>query len=457
MAQINTQNDPFLSKVSVEELRIGGFLDFDPPFDDSIRGGILPLFNYSQFDGLSQGDYQLIAPSLRLATTILGQPTLLPFWYALIFRERREIQSRRLTLRYGRHCWRFDLKPGGLTRQECVRTWQALQTMRQCVRFEFVTLQGSDGTTNRNGTRPGLQGYYGMGSKTELSLEYLKVLRDFAYRESGAEARSGYTPEFPGLNASAIIRARYHLAKTIVHEMGHVVKWATTSPQETRVLFDEPHPLEPPLEPFFGDQRRAEIGYAWESMTFKGLTFPFGYPSHPSAPFGLGVYKWPDLIDNDDPCRGPSRLPYNTRYAVPMAWAGSLWSQQHWDNVLQHGIEANWSSRRLGVRLYRQRPWNRTDELDECLSVEDEEDEDEDEDEDMDEDEDDLGGDDGPVDENRAAEFVLRERLHRIKTKRWTVIRDGQLTTLEINPADRDGDDSSVERVDINGVVRLHP
>ena len=60
---------------------------------------IHPIFRKANFKDLSDVDYTLIRPSLRLASAYLNEPNTLSFWWSLAFIERQHVPSMFLACR----------------------------------------------------------------------------------------------------------------------------------------------------------------------------------------------------------------------------------------------------------------------------------------------------------------------------------------------------------------------
>jgi len=278
----------------------------------------------------------------------LTEPSLLPFYYALFFAKQRVIRNPRFKYEYGRDMLRFDLKPGGINYSDCVRTWEAFKELTACVRWRFGTIDTYATTENDRTSKGATQILPGLpdrgrtrGASVTLSADYLDVFRlDLGLPPSN----SRFSTE-PPPTPSSIMRTRFHFAKILLHELCHVIKWATT-----------PWPASsmPPCEPFFSDHWKAELGNAFESLVFGGVVNPLD--DEVSALSGLGLYKWPCIWPTGDvPKRGVNNRSYTTIYAVPMAWVAAWWTERHWADIRQMGVGAAISvDRSLGYREYEE-------------------------------------------------------------------------------------------------------
>lgn len=92
------------------------------------------------------------------------------------------------------------------------------------------------------------------------------------------------------IDSAGKIRTYWMLAATLMHELSHALVIATW--QRPLQLFNNG----PASEPFFRNQRHAEIGLAWESFALGGRTdIPGGAAKHPAAPFGLSLWLHPGI------------------------------------------------------------------------------------------------------------------------------------------------------------------
>ncbi|KAJ9666926.1 hypothetical protein H2201_003060 [Coniosporium apollinis] len=337
----------FLTTIPLPTLHASGALDLDRPFTNELPPTIHPLFRPSRFPTLPSPTFALLLPSLQLATRLIAEPVFLPFFFALLHpSRRRRIRSQDLELEYGRACWRFDLKPGGINEKEMRWTAGMLGRLAGCVRWRFGAARGYYGITRQCGELPGLRNST-TGAEVELSSEYLEVLKRYAAQTE--RQRTGYTPPLTDdpaaedLTEASILRTRFHLAKTIVHEVCHAIKWAVTLPQLT-----SEGEWELPYEPFFMDQRIAEVGAAWESVVFGGIVNPLR--EDVDARWGLGIEKWPKYWDDSTGLnRAPSRRTHNITYIVPTPYLHSLWTAAFWLSLPLSGLSALHPPKTLGV------------------------------------------------------------------------------------------------------------
>ncbi|OCL02821.1 hypothetical protein AOQ84DRAFT_392685 [Glonium stellatum] len=371
-----TKDCNFTQKIRPQELRDGGYIDLPGHFTDDLDISITSLFGRKKFENITNEDYTLLNPVLRLATKFLQQPQLMPFWYALFNPSCcRKIRNSSVHQFYDRYMYRIDLFQKGITVSQSRIALRLLQQMEACISIRFAPIN-TYGTTEPCTSRPGLPNFPSThGSTILLDQSYLDILREYQILKTIPNFTQSTLddPTHPSPTTASILRTRFHLAKTILHELCHAVKWATLAPQPTGLFSDSlipsptilrlpsqpkpgrrPHRLVPPLEPFFAHQRVAELGCAWEQLTFHGLIHPLC--SLPSARWGLTLEKWPNTWStHGKPERGTrARRAWSTKYAVSMAWVASLWREDFWRGVERFGAHELWPERVLGVREWRE-------------------------------------------------------------------------------------------------------
>ncbi|EOD45445.1 hypothetical protein UCRNP2_7836 [Neofusicoccum parvum UCRNP2] len=114
------------------------------------------------------------------------------------------------------------------------------------------------------------------------------------------------------------------------------------------------------IEPFFMEQRRCELGRAWESYVFGGHVDGIG--DGLNMQFGVSVTKWPHPFSEEGEARAPSRRAYKTSYAVPMAWVEELWRAEFW-NQIDNGDNVDFRIPKiLGLRKATSVEWTQEDE-----------------------------------------------------------------------------------------------
>ncbi len=329
------EGDFYLKRFELQELHANQVIDLPTAHLGDLCNPIHPLF-------FSLQRFTHLRPALRLATKFIEEPSLLPYWHGLIFSTYHYLPftSRRLNA----PCYSFSQRPGPLTVPQLERVRQGMLYAARTTSFEFVESSGIDAwAVCVRSSATALRPFPGTGSIIRLSKAFLTVLHPATT-----------------LSNPQRLRTSLLLANTLAHEFAHAARNARMKPPQS--------PIED-FEPFFYDQRRAEVGHAWESVVLGGRIFPFlnAYDSR----FGMCVEKWPDLDEKymvvrpNKPPIPISRKPpkkWTTMYAMPMPFVQSLFTQAFWDReVGVCGLKALRFEKRLGLRI---RNWDWTGDSD---------------------------------------------------------------------------------------------
>lgn len=126
--------------------------------------------------------------------------------------------------------------------------------------------------------------------------------------------------------ASCLLRLRYQLAMTLVHELIHSLWIAHFAGIR---------------EPFYRDYRYAELGWTYECLFADGAIANIS--NHVVSPYGFSIVDWPGtgLLAGGFPIRDSpdAKLPI-TYFPVPMSWLPRHFTQQFWDEVQRYGLPA---------------------------------------------------------------------------------------------------------------------
>ena len=98
-------------------------------------------------------------------------------------------------------------------------------------------------------------------------------------------------------------------------------------------------------EPFYRDERMAEIGNSWENQVFGGKIHWSGLMNDP-----LFISKWPTFFTahDDYPRRGKEKAT-NRRYIVSLHYVRNVHRQGFWDNVVLSDGTALYVKRTIGI------------------------------------------------------------------------------------------------------------
>lgn len=321
-------------------LNAAGALYIDNPHLGDLTT-IHPIYRKSNFRDLSDADYTLIGPSLRLASAYLNEPNTLGFWWSLAFAERLRIprmqrnwETRELedaTERNNLERWtRISISQHvGIPQFEELN--RLFISMVGCVCWEFSERGGPTygSTVVVPERRPQTQGLARNFSSIALSPNFLTEIRTVTVRTTPEEQNSH-------------LRQVFLLASTLLHELSHAVLLATSDPIE------DAH--DQPAEPFVENDREAEVGYAWEMAMYGGPPYAIGYRADCSL--GLKACRWPGIKRSaigDHPYTRPSRRKWEIDWALSMAWVQLFFTKAFWGQIERYGPSCMRFPKTLGL------------------------------------------------------------------------------------------------------------
>lgn len=221
-------------------------------------------------------EYEALKPSLRLASAYLSESGLQVFWQTILFGARQQIPNT--------PGWSQLFRPNPPFRTEHYQAFgELLVQMRSVFGFRFGQCtqqygtdpwgmaQGWDRAAAGRGWQPppGITGLCSVitlhGDSLESAMSSYNLLRSA-------------TGPLSSETTSLILRQQFFLANTTMHELAHAMNNAQKGDRHER-------------EPFVGDQRRAELGYAWEAFVHGGRTAQI----HETRSCDCGLYfgSWP--------------------------------------------------------------------------------------------------------------------------------------------------------------------
>ncbi|KAI9880102.1 MAG: hypothetical protein M1830_005347 [Pleopsidium flavum] len=324
------EGDIYLKRFQVQELHANQVINLPNATLGDLSNPIHPLLF-----GLQKHTY--LQPALRLASKFLDEPCLLPYWHGLIFGTYYHLPN--TSQKFNAPCYCFLQRPGPLSMPQIQQVRNAMRHAAHTTTYEFAPRASIDAWAICTRTPTSARAPFpGTGSTIRLSEVFLTILHPAT-----------------SLNTPQRLRTSFLLANTLAHEFTHAARNARIKP---------PDPPIEDFEPFFYDQRRAEVGHAWESVTLGGRIFPFlnAYNSR----YGMCIEKWPDLDEKYMIVRPPlpgswaapiavSRKPpkkWSTIYTIPMPFVQSLFMQKFWDqDVKVFGVKGLRFEKRLGLRM----------------------------------------------------------------------------------------------------------
>lgn len=162
----------------------------------------------------------------------------------------------------------------------------------------------------------------GCGSNVLINEDMLSIL---CSKTKPSDYSTNWTPGTD--DASGLLRLRFALATTIVHEIIHALWVAHFGDSQ---------------EPFYRDHRFAELGWTHEAMLYGGAICPIS--DRVAAPYGLYIQDWPGQITGIKYPHlfnyGPQATKSNEYFPVPMEWLPKLFTQDFWDEVERFGLDA---------------------------------------------------------------------------------------------------------------------
>ncbi|KAI9844384.1 MAG: hypothetical protein M1830_007606, partial [Pleopsidium flavum] len=255
---------------------------------NDLSNPIHPAYYRSQWDNCPDEIYQLFTPSLRLASLMITSQASLVFYDALMYQHRRRLHE--ASDRLGKECYEFY----GLDSDD--RNAADPQNL-----YENVAEQSGHFAVTRRIPVVVKRDEWPCGSESTIGVgtDYVSSLRVVGANGS----------------VSQLLRLQFHVALTFAHELVHAVNNAVSL--ET-------------YEPFFEDQRLAELGHAWEQAVFGGRPSFLG-PTDARNP--LIFAKWPTAFREAHPDLNlERRLPKKTHtfYFIPMTFLAKIQQQGFW-------------------------------------------------------------------------------------------------------------------------------
>lgn len=225
-------------------------LEYDEYAIENLRynldNAIHPIFsakNFVSMRNFEDTDYEVLRPSLRLASLLLEEPSLLPFWHAMFFGEEKEIVDPELEEKYGAKMFSYRRKDGELTAEDIIDTHEILLELSKIVRFvrvERQALEPAGAMCNAAQCRmPGK--LTGCGARILYEDNYYQGLHCLETSEESHDF---------------LFKARFDFAATMLHELVHAAQRAILGRRS--------------YEHFFEDDVVAEAGFAWENFVFGG-------------------------------------------------------------------------------------------------------------------------------------------------------------------------------------------
>lgn len=111
---------------------------------------IHPIFQRTNWLGITDTDYDLLKPALRLASCFLQEPSVFAWWRSLTHRPVEQLGDAKLTKKTGLDFMRIRLQTTPLTDPSALAesqlTWNNLHLMQWCVNLQFAPPDQMGGT-----------------------------------------------------------------------------------------------------------------------------------------------------------------------------------------------------------------------------------------------------------------------------------------------------------------------
>ncbi|KAI4132102.1 MAG: hypothetical protein LQ347_002698 [Umbilicaria vellea] len=321
-------------------LNAAGALCIDNPHLGDLTT-VHPIFHKANFEDITDADYTLIEPSLRLASAYLSEPNTLSFWWSLAFADREYVP--RMQRNWQTRDWE------DVTERNNLERWSKISVLHHVGRGQleeinrlflnmasYICWQFSDrdGGTYRSTVvvperRPDTHGVTKNFTSIAIIPSFLVELRIVTASTT-----------LPDQNSH--LRQVFLLASTLLHELSHGVILAMSD------WIENVH--EQPAEPFVENDREAEAGYAWEMAMYGGPALAIAYRANCSL--GLKACRWPGIkraTIGDHPYMRPSRRNWEIDWALSMAWVQPFFTKLYWEQVERYGLSYMRFPKTLGL------------------------------------------------------------------------------------------------------------
>lgn len=323
-----------LDAYTAAELERFQYSNLESALPSNLNNAIHPIYSRWKWAKCTDEAYELLTPSLRLATLMITSRPSLIFYDSLMLKHRRLLNAD--TARLGKNCYHLrafdsedrDYADGQILR-DVSENIAALSPHITCKLIPNVATETNYLAITRRVlsviVKSDTGWPVGTGSSIDVGMEFVTNLR--RVRAEGS--------------ISQLLRLQFSIAVTFAHELVHAVEHAVSLEN---------------YEPFFEDDRVAELGLAWEQAIFGGRVVALG---DIDARNPLGLIKWPTAWPEEHPeIRLERRRPKKTStvYFVPMTFIANTQRQAFWANMGDGDSDRLRISKRHGRQLTPGRP-----------------------------------------------------------------------------------------------------
>ena len=362
--------DGFLVKISLDSLVNNGFVNcaVKRPIEDvepnigqtrlqfnlpAVDETIHPVFRHKRFENVSLQDYtDYIAPVARLATCMLSDIHIMPFFIALLARPLKKITDDPDTQQFlNQSVWEFGWDNNPSTPEEIKSTWKTLAGLRKYITWRFEDPPCGESfmdTCRRPGPLWGAVEEETYTSTIRIRKVYLDILKRITTSRSLPRTEN-LDPE------DARLRTMVHMAITMCHEVCHALNYAyikqdkdaykaKTNKDGSQTYLTLPIPA----EPYYRDDHMNELGWAYTQVTFDGILESMGNLGLPhSALFAYGAYTMKFETRRKEKTlerryeRWAPKVKKGLRRAVHMSYFQDMFTAEFWEKtVMKDGLVA---------------------------------------------------------------------------------------------------------------------
>jgi hypothetical protein len=269
----------------------------------TLDNDIHTIFRLDNWHGCPDAIYEVLKPSLRLATQLLTSRATAHFWQTLVFGKREACAE--TSKLYGQPCFRIqETVEWSDERHQTFKNF--LENQTDTVHFYF-----------HHDPLPPETAYASMGLVKDYKNGLMRKINDKCHTSRICLHSDFYTTakklsllQYP--EPAMVLRFNLFLAICLTHEVSHFCE--VSGPHHDHPLLSEP-------EVFFGENMWTESGIAFETKVFGGRIHPLS--SRIDCSLGLACLDYPlkELYDKDD----------NVLYALPMDYVLKLQQKATWE------------------------------------------------------------------------------------------------------------------------------
>ena len=308
-----------------------------PPNGDVIH----PVFRQDRWKLADATDYQYLLPAVKLASCLLDEPCVLPF-FAGLKRSRRELHNPEAERLFKQKLYHFtpyaDQNSDDYAAVR-IETWRWLAELAEYVTWEFDSYDNIYARTLRSHVvsekSGGLQKYASRIIVNDMYLEAVKGVQ-----------QQPVAPHSERMDRqSMLLRTHFHLAICLIHELTHAVHNAII-PR----TYDELNKQIPrAAETFFQNDRYTETGWALTQFVLGGIPAPNGPPLDLRFHYGTHMIDFPGAMDRTEMKFNTLfqfQTPFQARqaqkwwYAVEMSYMKKFFTKEFWERDLRNDPNA---------------------------------------------------------------------------------------------------------------------